>query len=244
VLLFYFSLANTLNNNMNNYYVYQLVDPRTNRPFYVGEGKGTRAWSHLTFNSGCDNPHKDRIIKKIQALGLTVIVKFVKTDLIKEESIRYEAQLIEKIGLDNLTNICANANPPILVGEKNGFYGKTHSDDNKKKCGDANRGRNNKTAAGAESISLAMKARWQDPVLRENQINNLKARKGEKRSLKAKESYRKSAAVRNANMTPEQRSARTLAGVATKKIKYAGLRRQSYIDEQGRKRFRWIPATD
>ena len=89
-----------------------------------------------------------------------------------------------------------------------------------------------------------MKARWQDPVLRENQINNLKARKGEKRSLKAKESYRKSAAIRNSNMTPEQRSARTLAGAATKKIKYAGQRRQAYIDEQGKKRFRWIPATD
>jgi len=229
---------------MNNCYVYQLIDPRDNLPFYIGEGKGKRAWSHLTFTSGCNNPHKDRVIRKIQALGLEVIVKLIKTDLTKEESVRYESQLIEEIGLDNLTNICSNANPPILIGEKNGFYGKTHSDDNKKKCGDANRGRNNKTEAGTESISMAMKARWQDPLLRENQINKLKARKGEKRSLVAKESYKKSAALRDASMTPEQRSARTLAGAATKKIKYAGQRRQAYIDEQGKKRFRWIPATD
>ena len=118
---------------MNNYYVYQLVDPRTNSPFYIGEGKGKRAWSHLKFASGCNNPHKDRIIKKIQSLGLEVIVIIVKSNLTKTESVRYEKQLIEEIGLENLTNICKDANPPILIGEKNGFYGKTHSDINRKK---------------------------------------------------------------------------------------------------------------
>ena len=229
---------------MSNYYVYQLIDPRTGLPFYIGEGKGKRARSHLTFTSGCNNPHKDRVIRKIQALRLEVIVNLVKINLIKEESIRYESQLIEEIGLDNLTNICPNANPPILIGTDNGFYGKTHTAENKKKCGNVNRGRDIKTIEGKESISAAMKARWQDPLLRENQINKLKARKGEKRSLEARESYKKSAAIRNSNMTPEQRSARTLAGAATKKIKYAGLRRQGYVDEQGKKRFRWIPSTD
>jgi hypothetical protein len=57
-------LAKTLNTYMNKHYVYQLVDPRTNKPFYIGEGKEQRAWSHLAFKSGCVNPHKDRIIKK------------------------------------------------------------------------------------------------------------------------------------------------------------------------------------
>ena len=229
---------------MNNYYVYRLIDPRNGKTFYVGEGKEQRAWSHLKFTSGCNNPHKDRVIRKIQSMGLEVGVELVETNLTKQQSIQFEEQLIEDIGIENLTNICKNANPPILFGEQNGFHGKTHTDANKKKCGDANRGRNNKTEAGTESISMAMKARWQDPLLRENQINKLKARKGEKRSLEARESYKKSAAIRNSNMTPEQRSARTLAGAATKKIKYAGLRRQGYVDEQGKKRFRWIPSTD
>jgi hypothetical protein len=229
---------------MNNYYVYQLIDPRNGRPFYVGEGKQQRAWSHQKFASGCHNPHKDRVIRKIQSLGLEVGVELIKTDLTKQKSIQFEEQLIEEIGIENLTNICKNANPPILVGEHNGFHGKTHTDANKKKCGNANRGRNNKTKAGTESISKSMKERWQDPELRKNQINALKSRKGEKRSLEAIESYKKSAAQRNANMTPEQRSARTLAGCETKKIKYAGLKRKSYVDETGKKRFRWIPATD
>ena len=236
--------AKTLNTIMNNYYVYQLIDPRNERPFYVGEGKEQRAWSHQKFASGCNNPHKDRVIRKIQSLGLKVGVKLIKTDLTKQKSIQFETQLIEEIGIENLTNICKNANPPILFGEHNGFHGKTHTDANKKKCGNANRGRNNKTEAGTESISKSMKERWQDPELRENQINALKSRKGEKRSLEAIESYKKSAAQRNVKMTPEQRSARTLAGCETKKIKYAGLKRKSYTDEAGGKKFKWIPATD
>jgi hypothetical protein len=229
---------------MNNYYVYQLIDPRLGKPFYVGEGKNQRAWSHQKFASGCNNPHKDQVIRKIQSLGLKVGVELIATNLTKPQSIQFEAQLIEKIGIENLTNICKNANPPILPGEQNGFYGKTHTDVNKKKCGDANRGRNTKTVVGTESISNSMKERWQDPALREKQINALKSRKGEKRSLTAIESYKNSAAQRNANMTPEQRSARTLAGCETKKIKYAGLKRKSYIDNDGEKRFKWIPAID
>ena len=63
---------------MNIYNVYQLIDPRSNTVFYVGEGKEDRAYSHLKFRSGCNNPHKDRVIRKIQSLGLEVEVKIVK----------------------------------------------------------------------------------------------------------------------------------------------------------------------
>jgi hypothetical protein len=229
---------------MNNYYVYQLVDPRTSTPFYIGEGKGKRAWSHLDFTSRCNNDHKDRIIRKIQSMGLQVIVEILYSNISKEESEKLEEQIIQQIGLKNLSNITPNAHPPILRGEKNGFYGKTHTKANRKKCGDSNRGKNIKTEKGAAAIAAALVERWKDPIQRENQIEKLKARKGEKRSEAAKEAYRKSASERDANMTPEQRSARTMAGVATKKIKYAGLRRQSYIDEMGKKRFRYVASTD
>jgi hypothetical protein len=220
---------------MNNYYVYQLIDPRNYLPFYIGEGKEKRAWSHLTFNSGCNNPHKDRIIRNIQKLGLVVIVNIVQDKLTKLESTKLEALLIAEIGIDKLSNICLNANPPILIGKDNGFYGKTHTAQNKKKCGDANRGRNTKTESGLTSISNSMKLRWADPEKREQQLQSLRSRKGESRSAKAIESYKMAAALRNANMTPEERSARTIAGVATKKIKYAGLKKQAYIDDNGKK---------
>lgn len=226
------------------YYVYKLIDPRNGQPFYIGEGKGRRAWSHLSFNSGCINPHKDRIIKKIQSLGLEVRVSIVKDNLTKEQSMQYEELLIEEIGLANLSNICANSHPPVNYGKNNGFYNKTHTEENKKKCGDANRGKDLKSIDAKKSISDSMIARWNDPAQRANQIQSLTNRKGEKRSAAAIESYKISAAERNAKMTPEQRSARTMAGVATKKTKYAGLRRQAYIDEIGNKRFRYVVKTD
>jgi len=228
---------------MNTCYVYQLIDPRDNTPFYVGEGKGNRAWSHLSFRSGCNNPHKDRVIRKIQSLGLTVIVDIIKENLSKAESVQHEEQLIEEIGLDKLTNICANANPPVLKGDMNGFYGKPHSEETKKKLGNINRGRDLKTQEGKDAISKSMIERWNDPAQRFKQIELLKNRRGEKRSDKAKESYKKSAAIRDANMTSEQRSERTRKGVETKKIKYAGQKRQAYVDELGNKRFRYVPDT-
>lgn len=229
---------------MNNYYVYRLVDPRTNLPFYVGEGKGKRAWTHLTFTSGCNNPHKDRVIQKIHDAGLEVIVEIILEGLTKVESRNLEEQLIKEIGIDNLTNICLNAYPPILSGDRNGFYRKTHTEESKKKIGEANKGKNTKTKDGSKAISDALKSRWKDPIQREAQINALKSRKGEKRSEEAIESYKKSAKLRDSKLTAEQRSARTLAGAATKKIKYAGLKRQLYIDENGNKRFRYVPLTD
>lgn len=134
-------------------------------------------------------------------------------------------------------------NKPDQSGEKNGFYKKTHTEENKRKMGDVNRGKDIKTEKGKESIRESMIASWEDPVYRKKQINALKNRKGEKRSEKAKESYRKSAKERNERMTPEQRSARTKAGCETKKIKYAGLTRKKYIDEAGKIRYQWIPAT-
>jgi hypothetical protein len=236
--------ARTLNKHMNQYYVYQLVDPRTNTPFYIGEGKGKRAYSHLNFTSGCNNPHKDRIIKKIQSSGNQVVVEIIKSNLSKEQSVKLEEEIIKHIGIENLSNICLNANPPILAGSSNGFYQKTHSDETKRRLGQVNKGKDIKTKEGKESIRQSMIDRWHDPVKRQNQIDALKSRKGEKRSPKAIESYKKSAAQRNAKMTAEQRSARSLAGCETKKIKYAGLKRKSYIDEFGKKRFRWISSTD
>jgi hypothetical protein len=229
---------------MSIYYVYQLVDPRNQKPFYIGQGKKQRAYSHLNFTSGCNNPHKDRIIRKIRKCEMEVVVEFIATGLTKQQAVQLEEDTIQAIGIQNLSNICDGANPPILTGKSNGFFQKQHSAENKKKMGDANRGKDLKTKQGKENIRQSLIARWKDPELRQNQIDALKKRKGEKRSAAAIEAYKKSAAERDLRMTPEQRSQRTLAGVATKKVKYAGLRRKSYFDETGRKRFKWIPAND
>lgn len=52
----------------NNYYVYALVDPLSNLPFYIGKGKGQRVFRHL---KGQDkvNARKVATIETLRALG-------------------------------------------------------------------------------------------------------------------------------------------------------------------------------
>lgn len=230
----------------NIYYVYALIDPRNNKPFYIGEGKGKRAWSHLIFKSGCNNPHKDNVIKKIQSFGLEVKIEILHSNLTKQESIKLEEQIINEIGLENLSNICKNANPPIYNGQDNGFYGKTHSEEIKRICGNSNRGKDLKSAEGKQSIANSIRKRWVDPEWEEwRELTRERTRNLHKTRKKlSKEDHVRLARERDSNMTPEARSARTLAGCSTKKIKYAGLRRKSYLDENGQKRFKWIPEAD
>jgi len=222
------------------FYVYQLVDPRDSSPFYIGKGTKDRAYSHEKFQSRCNNPHKDRIIQKIHKAGLNVIVEFIATDLSNDEAVLLEEETIANIGIDNLSNICESANPPILHGEANGFYGKTHSDETKKKLGDVNRGKDIKTAQGKKAISNSMKASWADPTYRDKQIKNLQNRRGEKRSEAARESYKASAKARDEKMGAAARSERSKKAAETRKKKYAGLRKKKYIDENGKTRFMWV----
>ena len=82
------------------YYVYVLIDPRNNQPFYVGKGKGKRVESHYynwESNDMC-NPHKTRKIKKLQKLEYQPKYKIVfesfDVNLVYEE----EKRLIAKWG--------------------------------------------------------------------------------------------------------------------------------------------------
>lgn len=58
---------------MKIYYVYKLINPETNLPFYVGKGKADRAESHLKLKSKTDNPRKDKIILEIYSKKLNTV---------------------------------------------------------------------------------------------------------------------------------------------------------------------------
>lgn len=102
--------------SMEHYYVYELIDPRDHKVFYVGKGTGDRAYQHQKFQDGNRNPHKDRKIKKILATGKEIVVNIVKKNLNEERAYKLESKIIKKIGIDNLTNICEDRIPPSRKG--------------------------------------------------------------------------------------------------------------------------------
>jgi len=103
---------------VNIYYVYQLIDPRNNKPFYIGKGKGNRAYSHNQFKDGNENPYKDRVIRRLHEQGLEPIVEIVNYFNDEQQAYDYEEHLTESIGLDNLTNMVVGARPPSKKGWK------------------------------------------------------------------------------------------------------------------------------
>jgi hypothetical protein len=93
---------------MNDYYIYALIDPRDNSPYYIGKGMGDRYKKHFC-NSTLENrnPHRSNKIKKLRRLGYTPKdhVTKVATGLSEERAYELEEFIISEIGLENLTNL-------------------------------------------------------------------------------------------------------------------------------------------
>lgn len=85
------------------YYVYQLVDPRDGRPFYVGKGQKHRAWKHLRGKS--HNAAVNARVAEIEALGRAVEVEIVRWFDTDGEAIDFECTLI--CATDGLVNVLA-----------------------------------------------------------------------------------------------------------------------------------------
>lgn len=117
-------------NEVNRYYVYQYIDPRTNLPFYIGKGKGNRYLAHLKETADTvENKRKREHIQQLASLGLEpTIVKF-QENLSEDIAYTLEAQLIKKYGRKDfdpngiLTNICLDGRPPTFYGEQHPRYG-------------------------------------------------------------------------------------------------------------------------
>jgi hypothetical protein len=120
------------------FYVYALENPITGLPFYVGKGKGNRAYHHSveiyrkpTHNQ---NNHKLNTIRKIIEAGYEVAVKFIDTNLTEEIAFELEMFMIDMLGRkDTKTGILTNLTDGgeglsgltrDLSGENNPSYGK------------------------------------------------------------------------------------------------------------------------
>lgn len=85
----------------NIYYVYLLIDPRVNQPFYVGKGKGDRVKQHYynwTVNKR-HNVHKLNIINKLKMQGFVPTYELAATGFkTSKDAGEYEKHLISLWG--------------------------------------------------------------------------------------------------------------------------------------------------
>lgn len=94
------------------WYVYHLVDPRTNAVFYVGKGCADRV-DHHEREAGGESAHpKCEVIRSIWSDGLEVGKVIAKRFSDEVAAYAYEASEIERIGFETLTNLVAGGGYP------------------------------------------------------------------------------------------------------------------------------------
>jgi hypothetical protein len=90
------------------YYVYRLVDPRSNEIFYIGKGEGNRILDHVNGASKITNKslmsNKQSQILEINNAGLQVKYEIVRHGLTEEQALLIESVLIDFIGQEKLKN--------------------------------------------------------------------------------------------------------------------------------------------
>src|SRR3989338_11289937 len=89
------------------YYVYLLIDPRTNKVFYVGKGCGNRINHHLlgALEENVKETEKIKTIREIQKAELEVGHTILRHGLTEKEAFEVESAVIDLLGLENLTNL-------------------------------------------------------------------------------------------------------------------------------------------
>lgn len=98
------------------FYVYTLTDPRSGEAFYVGKGKGRRAWTHEPAAlAGRDrNGLKAEVIRQLHRGGLRPLITIVADGLSEREALSLERRMI-KDRRATLTNIAAGSRTPHEV---------------------------------------------------------------------------------------------------------------------------------
>lgn len=160
------------------YYVYALIDPRTEKPFYVGKGKANRVFAHARDAlEQTDATDKLDTIRDIINAGQRVDYVIVQHGLNEETAFAVETALIDFAGRFDLglTN--------IALGHKSSAFGIMTADELQQKyvaeplkslgegCVIININRTYRRARGSKSFYDATKESW---VINEKRIPTLR----------------------------------------------------------------------
>lgn len=153
---------------MKKYYVYALLDTRksgvfvygdhhfTHEPYYIGLGKGRRHKEHLfpSYNKHYKyNPFKNSVTDKIRESGVEPESIKIVSGLTIDEAKVLEVTLIETIGRRS-----ENTGPLTnLTSGGDGLASYSHSEDAKKRIGNAHRGENHYNYGGTLSDEVKQK---------------------------------------------------------------------------------------
>lgn len=90
---------------MSRFYIYELIDPRDGAVFYVGKGSGRRIHNHEAEARRGAHSRKCERIREIWAAGSQVVHAVVYRFTDENDALQAEFHLIERHGLDLLTNV-------------------------------------------------------------------------------------------------------------------------------------------
>lgn len=113
------------------FYVYALVDPRTQEIFYVGKGIGGRVLKHdeRTRRGVMENRQKVRRIQEIYKAGFKTAWRILYVTDQEPVAVAVEAETIRELTAYGLTNVCGGSDimNPILVTAAENIRARIHA---------------------------------------------------------------------------------------------------------------------
>lgn len=126
--------------SQKRYYVYHIINPITNRLFYVGKGTGNRCKQHLTDKKEyASNKRLNGYIRNLIENNTPPIIIKIAENLTEEYAYELEELEIKKygrVGFEDegiLLNILDSGRPPKLKGENHPWWGRKHTEESKQK---------------------------------------------------------------------------------------------------------------
>ena len=162
--------------NKNKFYVYHLINPITNVPFYVGKGYGRRMYDHenhvLKNTHPNNNSHLFYKIKKVLNECGKIGYKKIIENIDEKSALIKESEEIKRIGRTNLCNLTdggegisgyvysdelKHKKSLLVLGKNNPFYGRKHSEQSLQKISISLKGKPSPMKGKTHSVEIRKK---------------------------------------------------------------------------------------